>query len=60
MHTLHLVLPNLLQAFEFYMESDDKEVDMSESGGLTNMKATPLDVLVAPRLSPTLYYPIYE
>ncbi|KAL8477559.1 hypothetical protein ACS0TY_029740 [Phlomoides rotata] len=56
MHTLHLVLANLLQAFEFYMESDDKEVDMSESGGLTNMKATPLDVLVAPRLSPTLYH----
>ncbi|KAK4416701.1 Xanthotoxin 5-hydroxylase CYP82C4 [Sesamum alatum] len=33
----------------------DEMVDMSESAGLTNMKATPLDVLVAPRLSPTLY-----
>lgn len=55
MHTLHLILANFLQSFEFFMEYD-KEVDMSESGGLTNMKATPLDVLVAPRLSPNLYY----
>ncbi|KAL0378252.1 UNVERIFIED_CONTAM: cytochrome [Sesamum radiatum] len=51
---LHLVLANLLHAFEVSTVSDEM-VDMSESAGLTNMKATPLDVLVAPRLSPTLY-----
>ncbi|KAL2241249.1 UNVERIFIED_CONTAM: cytochrome [Sesamum indicum] len=51
---LHLVLANLLHAFEVSTVSDEM-VDMSESAGLTNMKATPLDALVAPRLSPTLY-----
>ncbi|XP_011099742.1 cytochrome P450 CYP82D47-like [Sesamum indicum] len=51
---LHLVLANLLHAFEVSTVSDEM-VDMSESAGLTNMKATPLDVLVAPRLPPTLY-----
>ncbi|KAL8473580.1 hypothetical protein ACS0TY_029742 [Phlomoides rotata] len=55
MHTLHLVLANFLQAFEFCLEPNKEVVDMSESGGLTNMKATPLHLLVAPRLSPTLY-----
>ncbi|KAL0332664.1 UNVERIFIED_CONTAM: cytochrome [Sesamum calycinum] len=51
---LHLVLANLLHAFQLSTVGDEM-VDMSESAGLTNMKATPLDVLVAPRLSPTLY-----
>ncbi|KAK6150746.1 hypothetical protein DH2020_015678 [Rehmannia glutinosa] len=51
---LHLVLANLLHAFEVSTVSDDV-VDMTESAGLTNIKATPLDVLVAPRLSPSLY-----
>nr|AJD25200.1 cytochrome P450 CYP82D70 [Salvia miltiorrhiza] len=54
MHMLHLVLANLLQAFELSTVCDEG-VDMSESAGMTNLKATPLDVLVAPRLSPTLY-----
>ncbi|KAK6150743.1 hypothetical protein DH2020_015675 [Rehmannia glutinosa] len=51
---LHLVLANLLHAFEVSTVSDDV-VDMTESAGLTNIKATQLDVLVAPRLSPSLY-----
>lgn len=51
---LHLVLANLLHAFELSTICDE-EVDMSESAGLTNLKVTPLDVLVAPRLSSTLY-----
>ncbi|KAL8473578.1 hypothetical protein ACS0TY_030423 [Phlomoides rotata] len=51
---LHLVLANLLQAFELSTESDEK-VDMTESPGLTNVKATPLNVLIAPRLSYNLY-----
>lgn len=54
LHMLHLVLANLLQAFDLSTVSDEA-VDMSESVGLTNSKATPLDVLIAPRLSPTLY-----
>nr|ASW21052.1 cytochrome P450 CYP82D2 [Scutellaria baicalensis] len=54
LHMLHLVLANLLQAFELTTVSD-QVIDMTESAGMTNMKATPLNVLVAPRLSPTLY-----
>nr|WET52751.1 cytochrome P450 82D365 [Callicarpa americana] len=51
---LHLVLANLLQGFEFSTPMGEL-VDMTESFGLTNSKATPLDVCVAPRLSPNLY-----
>ncbi|CAI9753451.1 unnamed protein product [Fraxinus pennsylvanica] len=51
---LHLVLANLLHAFELSTPFDEK-VDMSASSGLTNMKSTPLDVLLSPRLSPSLY-----
>ena len=42
-----LVLAALLQAFEV---STDGLVDMTASFGLTNAKATPLEVLVKPRL----------
>uniref|UniRef100_A0A5B7C514 Cytochrome P450 CYP82D47-like n=1 Tax=Davidia involucrata TaxID=16924 RepID=A0A5B7C514_DAVIN len=52
---LHLVLASLLHGFEISTPAD-APVDMTESAGLTNMKATPLEVLVAPRLSPNLYY----
>ncbi|KAH6755793.1 hypothetical protein C2S53_009638 [Perilla frutescens var. hirtella] len=54
LHMLHLVLASLLQAFDLSTINNEK-VDMTESAGLTNLKATPLDVLVAPRLSPSLY-----
>ncbi|KAL8477552.1 hypothetical protein ACS0TY_029735 [Phlomoides rotata] len=54
LHVLHLVLANLLQAFEFSTVMDEN-IDMSESDGLTNMKTTPLDVLMSPRLNPNLY-----
>ncbi|KAL7141996.1 hypothetical protein ABFS83_08G092600 [Erythranthe nasuta] len=54
LHMLHLVLASLLQAFDLSTVSNEI-VDMTESVGLTNSKATPLDVLVAPRLSPGLY-----
>lgn len=52
---LHLVMASLLQAFDFSTPFDEA-IDMSESAGLTNCKATPLDLLIAPRLSPSLYY----
>lgn len=54
LHMLHLVLASFLHAFEVWTVGDEG-VDMSESAGLTNLKATPLDVLVAPRLSPSVY-----
>ncbi|KAG6416899.1 hypothetical protein SASPL_124340 [Salvia splendens] len=51
---LCVVRASLLQAFDISTPNGE-EVDMSESGGLTNGKATPLDVLVSPRLCPSLY-----
>ncbi|GMP81134.1 hypothetical protein CsSME_00035945 [Camellia sinensis var. sinensis] len=50
---LHLVLARLLNGFEI-LPASNALVDMSESAGLTNMKATPLEVLVKPRLSHNL------
>ncbi|KAH7848420.1 hypothetical protein Vadar_002566 [Vaccinium darrowii] len=52
---LHFVLARLLQGFEL-STPNNALVDMTESAGLTNAKATPLEVLVAPRLAPTLYH----
>ncbi|KAK3015136.1 hypothetical protein RJ639_006286 [Escallonia herrerae] len=51
---LHLVLATLLHSFELSTPVD-APVDMTESAGLTNHKATPLEVLLAPRLSPNVY-----
>ncbi|XP_051141267.1 cytochrome P450 CYP82D47-like [Andrographis paniculata] len=51
---LHLGLARLLQAFDFSTVSDEL-VDMTESAGITNCKATPLNVLIKPRLSSHLY-----
>ncbi|KAI8549779.1 hypothetical protein RHMOL_Rhmol06G0051800 [Rhododendron molle] len=49
---LHFVLARLLQEFEL-STPNDALVDMTGSAGLTNAKATPLEVLVAPRLAPS-------
>uniref|UniRef100_A0A7N0TC92 Cytochrome P450 n=1 Tax=Kalanchoe fedtschenkoi TaxID=63787 RepID=A0A7N0TC92_KALFE len=51
---VHLVLATFLQAFDVRSASDGV-VDMSESLGLTTVKATPLQVLVTPRLPLQLY-----
>ncbi|CAA0839443.1 Cytochrome P450 82C4 [Striga hermonthica] len=51
---MNLVLANLLHGFELSTVSG-KEVDMTGSHGMINMKALPLDVLLAPRLSQSLY-----
>ncbi|XP_009606708.1 cytochrome P450 CYP82D47-like [Nicotiana tomentosiformis] len=48
------VLAGLLQGFELKRPSDEP-IDMSESFGLTILKASPLQVLLAPRLAPNLY-----
>ncbi|KAL3372014.1 hypothetical protein AABB24_008518 [Solanum stoloniferum] len=49
---LHLTLANVLHAFEITRPSDEP-IDMTASFGT---KTTPLEVLIAPRLSPDLYY----
>ncbi|KAL2346360.1 hypothetical protein Fmac_000360 [Flemingia macrophylla] len=51
----HLTLATLLQAFEITTPSN-VEVDMSATFGLTNMKTSPLEVLLKPVLSHQLLY----
>ncbi|KAK3230708.1 hypothetical protein Dsin_002589 [Dipteronia sinensis] len=51
---LHLTLAQLLHAFELGTVSDTI-VDMSEGPGLTVPKATPLEVILTPRLPSMLY-----
>lgn len=48
-------LASFVHAFDISTPSDAL-VDMTESFGLTNLKATPLEVLVTPRLPATMYY----
>ncbi|XP_038704083.1 cytochrome P450 CYP82D47-like [Tripterygium wilfordii] len=50
----HLVLASVIQAFEISTPAN-AAVDMTETAGLTNSKATPLEVMIRPRLSPTAY-----
>ncbi|OVA10802.1 Cytochrome P450 [Macleaya cordata] len=52
---LHLTLAQLLHGFHLSTPSD-LPVDMTETSGLTCPKATPLDVLLTPRLPSELYY----
>ncbi|KAL6212964.1 hypothetical protein ACLB2K_018179 [Fragaria x ananassa] len=49
LQVIELALAHLLHGFEITAPSDEP-VDMSETVGLTNMKATPLQVLLKPRL----------
>ncbi|XP_057781069.1 nicotine N-demethylase CYP82E3-like [Salvia miltiorrhiza] len=50
----HLTMARLIQGFEFRTPLDEP-VDMTEGLGITLPKATPLRVLVAPRLAPFMY-----
>ncbi|KAK4268243.1 hypothetical protein QN277_024926 [Acacia crassicarpa] len=50
-----LTLARLLQAFELQVE-DDETVDMREGASITLPKATPLEVVLTPRLSPHQYH----
>jgi cytochrome P450 len=54
LQVVHLTLASLLHSFEIAKPSNE-DVDMTESTGLTNLKATPLDVLLTPRLNSELY-----
>ena len=49
-----LTLATLLHAFEISSPSNEP-VDMTENGGLTNPKATPLEVYLTPRLHAQVY-----
>ncbi|KAK6245332.1 hypothetical protein SCA6_008422 [Theobroma cacao] len=54
LQVLQFSLASLLQAFEITTPSDEP-VDMGEGAGLTNLKATPLEVILTPRLPLHLY-----
>ncbi|XP_004238201.2 cytochrome P450 CYP82D47 [Solanum lycopersicum] len=54
LQVLPFVIAMLLQGFDMKRLSDEP-IDMSESFGLTVLKASPLEVLLAPRLAPDLY-----
>ncbi|XP_074284343.1 cytochrome P450 CYP82D47-like [Silene latifolia] len=51
---MQLTLASLIHGFEISTPAD-KSVDMTEGFGLTNLKATPLEVLLTPRLPEYLY-----
>ncbi|KAG4969813.1 hypothetical protein JHK82_035514 [Glycine max] len=51
---VHFTLANLFHSFEFLNPSNEP-IDMTETLGLTNTKATPLEILIKPRLSPSCY-----
>ncbi|QHO40777.1 Cytochrome P450 [Arachis hypogaea] len=50
LNVMHLILAALLHSFEITTPSNEP-VDMTKSIGLTNVKATPLEVLLIPRLN---------
>ncbi|KAK9136186.1 hypothetical protein Syun_015516 [Stephania yunnanensis] len=54
LQVVQLTLARLLHEFELIRPSC-APVDMIESVGLTNVKVTPIEVLLAPRLPPQLY-----
>uniref|UniRef100_A0A2N9FC00 Cytochrome P450 n=1 Tax=Fagus sylvatica TaxID=28930 RepID=A0A2N9FC00_FAGSY len=50
LQVVHLALASFLHMFEI-SNSSNAQVDMTESSGLTSIKATPLEVLITPRLN---------
>ncbi|XVF74131.1 hypothetical protein PTKIN_Ptkin13bG0035500 [Pterospermum kingtungense] len=54
LQVVHLTLASLLQAFDISIPSN-AIFDMTEEAGLSNMKASPLEVLVKPRLPSKIY-----
>ncbi|KAM0010495.1 putative cytochrome P450 superfamily [Helianthus debilis subsp. tardiflorus] len=53
--SVHLTLASLIQGFEL-AKSSNGPVDTSEIFRLSYHKATPLEVLVSPRLSSDMYH----
>ncbi|KAK3016552.1 hypothetical protein RJ639_005813 [Escallonia herrerae] len=54
LQVLQLTLASLIHGFEFARPLN-QPIDVTECFGLTNLKATPPEVLLTPRLSPGLY-----
>ncbi|WRX30807.1 Cytochrome P450 - like 10 [Theobroma cacao] len=54
LQVLELTLANLLQGFELGTPLDEP-VDMGEAIGITNLKVSPLEVLITPRLPAVCY-----
>ncbi|XP_061365623.1 cytochrome P450 82A4-like [Gastrolobium bilobum] len=54
LHIVHLTLASFLHSFEILNPSSEP-IDMTESFGLSNVKASPLEIMVKPRLSPNCY-----
>ncbi|XP_030529451.2 cytochrome P450 CYP82D47-like [Rhodamnia argentea] len=54
LHMVHLILASLLQCFEIGTVLEEA-MDMTESPGLLNMKASPLEVVLIPRLDQRVY-----
>ncbi|KAF7825842.1 cytochrome P450 82C4-like [Senna tora] len=55
-----LTMARLLQGFEMHEANGDGGVDMKEGIGITLPKATPLNVLLTPRLSHQCYHQMLE
>ncbi|KAL3616459.1 hypothetical protein CASFOL_039849 [Castilleja foliolosa] len=51
---VHLTLASLLHCFDF-VRPGGAEIDMTESQGLTNLKATSLEVYLTPRVDPRTF-----
>ncbi|KAG4957282.1 hypothetical protein AAZX31_15G192400 [Glycine max] len=54
LQTVHLTLASFLHSFEILNPSTEP-LDMTEVFGVTNSKATSLEILIKPRLSPSCY-----
>ncbi|KAI3821091.1 hypothetical protein L1987_08648 [Smallanthus sonchifolius] len=54
LEAMQFILANIIHGFDFQKPSI-KPIDMTESPGLINHRASPLELLVAPRLLPHLY-----
>ncbi|XP_076939788.1 cytochrome P450 CYP82D47-like [Bidens hawaiensis] len=54
LQVLRVTLANVIQQFVMHKPSNEP-IDMSEGSGITASKATPLEVLLAPRLSLKMY-----
>lgn len=54
LRTAHLILANFLHSFEVSKPSSEP-IDMTSAEEITNIKVTPFEVLIKPRLSPSLY-----
>ncbi|GMI76926.1 cytochrome P450, family 82, subfamily C, polypeptide 2 [Hibiscus trionum] len=51
----HFILGSFLHSFDVAKPSKLEAIDMTESPALTNLKATPLHILITPRLGSKLY-----